>query len=465
MIGKKSIAKISLTLKNLIKAGESENSEFKLKVDEDLGKTICAFANTNGGSILIGINNKGNVIGCYKKDEEKIANIASSCIPAVRVNIEKIKVSSKTILKVDVQKSKEIHSYKNIVYKRVGSTNRALTPQEVVELAQRLGKFYWDSLICEEATLEDIDEEKVRWLLKKAKIERNFDVDLETPLKEALERLGLIKDRKLTNAAILLFGKKPQKFFLQARIRCARYKGVTPLDFIDLKIIDGNIIDQVDNAEKFVLSHIKKAARIVMFKREEVWEYPPRAIREAIVNAVCHRDYNFSSDITIGIFDNRLEITNPGKLPEPLTPADLKKQHKSIPRNPLIANAFFLIKNIEQWGKGTNKIVDWCKEHGLKEPDFEEIAGGFLVKFYVPEDVLSLVPEPTKVDLRELGLNERQIEVLRLMINEGKAFTNKTYRELFKVSNQTCVRDMRLLKKLGFVMIEGRGKSVRYKAK
>ena len=204
---------------------------------------------------------------------------------------------------------------------------------------------------------------------------------------------------------------------MQIKLRCALYKGTTPITFIDLKIIEGDIIDQVEEAENFVLSHIKKAAKIVGFERQEVWEYPINALREAIVNAICHRDYAYSSDITIGIFDDRVEISNPGTLPEPLTPEDLKKQHKSIPRNPLVANAFFLIRNIEQWGEGTNKIVKWCLEHGLREPDFEEIAGGFLVRFYAPEDILSLIPEPGKIDLEKVGLNKRQIKALGLMVN------------------------------------------------
>lgn len=325
--------------------------------------------------------------------------------------------------------------------------------------------FLWDSQACEEATLDNVNEEKVRWFLRKAKVEMNLDIDPNTPVREALERLKLLKEGRLTNAAILLFGNDPQKFFLQARIRCARFKGNTAIDFLDMKVIDGNIIDQIDDSEKFILSHIKKAAKVVMFEREEVWEYPPDAIREAIVNAVCHRDYGSGGNVRVAVFDDRIEITNPGTLPEPLTPKMLKQNHESIPRDRLIANAFFLIRNIEQWGKGTNKIVQWCVKHGLGEPDFEEIGGGFMVKFHSPEDLLSLIPEKGKIDLKELGLNERQIGALRLMVNEGKAFTNRTYREQFKVSNQTCVRDMRLLDKLDLISIEGKGKNVRYGAK
>ncbi|MGB7533278.1 MAG: hypothetical protein WA977_09965 [Halobacteriota archaeon] len=111
-----------------------------------------------------------------------------------------------------------------------------------------------------------------------------------------------------------------------------------------------------------------------------------------------------------------------------------------------------------------NKIVKWCLEHGLREPDFEEIAGGFLVSFYAPEDILSLIPEPGKINLEKMGLNERQIKALGLMVNEGKVFTNKEYREHFGVSNWTCVDDMKLLEKHGFVIVEGKGKSTVYRA-
>lgn len=204
---------------------------------------------------------------------------------------------------------------------------------------------------------------------------------------------------------------------------------------------------------------------ILLFKREEAWEYPPDALREAIVNAVCHRDYHISGNVKISIFDDRIEISNPGKLPDPLTPSMLKKKHDSILRNPLLANSFFLIKNIEQWGKGTNKIIKWCVEHGLKEPDFEEIGGGFEVIFYAPKDILKLVPEKGKVDLKELGLNERQIEALRLMVNERKKLTNKEYCGLFNVSRQTATRDLSDLVDKNMILEKGKGRSTYYESK
>jgi len=452
-------------IENLIEKGEGQDLDFKSRFTNDIGNCVCAFANTNDGTILVGVDNKGAIAGVSKKVEEQIANIIDSCDPPVRAAIETGIVDEKNILVVKVKKSRQVHSWKGKIYVRVGSTNRPLSMQEILELGQKLGKIRFDDQICENATIDDIDDKKLRWFLRMAKSERNVDADPETPITEALERLKLIKDGKLTNASILLFGKNPQKFFLQARIRCARFKGTTAVDFIDMKLIDGNIIDQVDKAENFVLSHIKKAAKIVMFKREEVWEYPPDALREAIVNAVCHRDYFISGNIKIAIFDDRIEISNPGQLPEPLTPSMLKKKHDSIPRNLLIANCFFLIKNIEQWGIGTNKIVQWCVEHGLKEPDFEEIGAGFEVIFYASEDILKLIPEKGKVDLKELRLNERQIEALRLMINENQEITNKKYRHLFGVSDRTASRELKFLIEKGLIKRSGKRRGATYVSK
>jgi ATP-dependent DNA helicase RecG len=178
--------------------------------------------------------------------------------------------------------------------------------------------------------------------LRKAKYERNFDVEPETLLKEALERLELIRNDALTNAAILLFGKNPQKFFYQAETRCGRFKGTEPVKpFIDMKVFSGNIIEQVDKSLGFVLEHISMKVYLAgKPEREERYEYPVDAIREAIINAVCHRDYETSTNIQIRIFDDRIEVWGCGPLPEPLTLEDLKKKH-SVSNNSLI-NTFYL---------------------------------------------------------------------------------------------------------------------------
>lgn len=146
--------------------------------------------------------------------------------------------------------------------------------------------------------------------------------------------------------------------------------------------IEGTIIDQVHHIMSFIRKHLNIAASIKgKPEREDIWEIPREALREAVINAVCHRDYESPANVQIRIFDNRLEIWNPGLLPADIAIDDLKKEHSSIPRNQLIAGCFYKIKYIEQWGTGTNRIVRLCKEAGITEPDFKEASGSFVISF------------------------------------------------------------------------------------
>ena len=296
--------------------------------------------------------------------------------------------------------------------------------------------------------MEDIDDAKVMWFLRKAKFERNFDVEPGTPGEEALERLKLVKGGKLTNASILLFGENPSRFFMQAETRCARFKGTKPLEFIDMKVFGGNVIDQRDDAVEFVKEHIKLHAKIVGTERVETWEYPIEAVREAITNAICHRDYEIASNVQIRIFDDRIEIWGCGPLPKPLTVEDLKGKHDSVLRNPLIGKSFFLIKYIEQWGTGTNRIIEECLNHGLPEPLFEEITGSLVItfrKYRITEETLD-------------GLNERKQNVVNYLIKHGK-ITNREYRQLNpNVTDRTALNDFNELIKKNILLAKGEKK-------
>ena len=271
--------------------------------------------------------------------------------------------------------------------------------QERSILEKHKDKLYFDSQVCKEATLKDIDNIKIKKFLERASFERRLEINPNITPEEALGKLSLIKKDKLTNGAILLFGKNPQKFFLQAETRCARFKGIEPLEFIDMKVFGGNIIDQREDTLEFVKEHIQLHAEIKGTERIERWEYPIEAIREAVTNAICHRNYKISSNVQIRIFDDRIEIWGCGPLPEPLTVEDLRKKHDSVLRNPLIGKCFFLIKYIEQWGTGTNRMIKKCLSSGLPEPLFEEISGNLVVTFR---------GKITKEYLKGLDLNKRK---------------------------------------------------------
>ena len=216
-------------------------------------------------------------------------------------------------------------------------------------------------------------------------------------------------------------------------------------------MIDGTIIEQVGKTINFIKKHLK-----VEFKfegtprRKEVWEYPLLALREAVINSIIHRDYTILANIQVEIYDDRIEIWNPGKLPVGITIKELyKKEHKSVIRNKLIANAFYDIGFIERYGSGTLRMIDLCKEQELPSPEFVEISGGFMVVFR--KDVF------TEDYLKNLGLNERQVSAVEYVKKKGK-ITNKEYQELTKISRITATRDLKEMVDKKILIIQGTGK-------
>ena len=444
-----------MNIEELIERGETQSLEFKESsgLKDEIGETISAFSNSDGGTVIIGVSNSGGVPGVDigKNTLEELANyIKRNTDPQAFPSVKIQEIGGKKVVMIEVEESAEKPVFfKNHAYKRVGKTNQMISSSELRKLAKESGeRVYWDERVCEDASLEDIDKEKVRWFLRRARYERRLELDPETPFREDLEKLELLREGKLTNAAILLFGKNPQRFFIQSETRCARFKGAKPLEFIDMKVFGGNIIDQREDAVEFVKEHIKLHAKIVGMERVERWEYPIDAIREAITNAICHRDYEISANVQVRIFDDRIEIWGCGHLPEPLTVEDLKQRHRSILRNPLVGKCFFWIKFIEQWGTGTNRIIDACLDYGLPEPVFEELSGSLVV---------TLRKGITEELLREKGLNERQIKAVSYIREKG-SITNKEYQVLFDVSRITATRDFKLLEGEGILKRIGKGK-------
>jgi len=448
-----------MNLKKIISQGESETVEFKKSPSEskEIIKTISAFANTKGGTIFTGVSNSGNALGVEigKDTLERLVNqITQNTDPKVHPRITVEKIDEKQIIVIKVKESSD-----HLVlafgrpYRRVGKSTLQMSKDEYERsiLEKHKDKLYFDSQICKEATLADIDNIKVKRFLERASFERRLDINSDINPKETLRKLNLIKKDKLINAAILLFGKNPQKYFLQAETRCARFKGTEPLEFIDMKVFGGNIIDQREDALEFVKEHIQLHAEIKGTERIERWEYPIEAIREAITNAICHRNYKISSNVQIRIFDDRIEIWGCGPLPEPLTIEDLKKKHDSVLRNPLIGRCFFLIKYIEQWGTGTNRIIEWCQNYGLSEPAFEEIGGSFVVtirKYKISEEIMKELSEEEKIIMSHLKVENK--------------INRKIGIQLLGISKSTLLRIFKSLEEKGLIKKEGKGKNIYY---
>ncbi len=429
---------------------ETQEMEWKSSLSEkkEIGETVSAFSNTNDGVILVGVRPDGKVIGVPvgKKTLEDLANfIKQATDPNVYPDIKEYKIDGKEIIKVSVKEAiKKPVFYRKRAYQRVGRSNHGLSSDQIATLMTHSRQLpYWDESICEGASLKDIDADKIKWFVEKAKSERGSDISFDTQIEEVLKRLGLIQDRHMTNAAILLFGKEPQRFFRQAVTKCGRFKGTEPISFIDMKDFGGSIIDQRDNTIEFIKEHIEHHVRIVGTERIEEWEYPIEAIREAVTNAICHRDYEVPANVQVRVFDDRIEIWGCGSLPYPLTVEDLKRFHVSIPRNPLIGDCFFRIKFIEQWGTGTTRIISECRNHGLSVPFFEQRATGLLVT------------------LGKIKLGKEEKAIIDYLMKK-ESISTKECTSLLSSSRGTAQRHLSSLKRRGIILQQGGGRSTHY---
>jgi len=424
---------------------ETQNVEYKEKFNEKALETLCAFANTQGGTLYIGISNSGEVKG-VNVDNEFIRNITERITSKLGIYPE-IHVEDregKKIIKISVKPSPIPISFNGKYYERVGNTTREMTPERLKEFL--LKGTNWDGLINKDANFDEIDEETIRSFIRKARSTGRLTIfEEDADIKTIFEHLKLSVKGKLTNASLILFGKDPQKYFINAVLRIVRLKNQTTI--VGDRLITGNLFNQVVQGEEAIKNFINVRYEIKGLEREEIWDYPLPAIREALINALIHRDYfKFNVQTQIKIFDDYIWFYNIGGLPEGITLEDLKKPHSSVPRNPLIVHIFYLAGLIEEVGSGIGRMTESLRSQGLPEPEFKEEMGGFSVRFY--KDIY------TEENLRKMGLNERQIKAIMYLKTTGK-ITNKEYQELNLVSKPSATRDLQALVELGLLEQQG----------
>lgn len=428
----------------LLGLGETETVEFKERPNESFYKTISAFANSKGGTVILGISDNAQIIG-VKQSSKFLEDLTNRIINKLLIypDISTLNIGDKRVLIINVARSSYPVSYEGRYYERVGNTTREMSAKKLQVFMQSANP--WDSLIGD-FSLEEIDMDTVKRFIQLAvESKRLIDISAKQPVKILLQKLGMYVDGKLTNGAILLFGKNPQKYFINLCTRIGRFKDETTI--IDDKWAKGNLFQQFEETINIIRQHISVRYEITDFQRQDIWDYPIPAIREAVLNALVHRDYfNIANFTLIKVYNDHIWFHNPGGLPEGITVEQLKKPHSSVFRNPIIAKVFYLAGLIEQYGSGTVRMVEWLKEAGLPEPEYKEEMGGFSVYFY--KDIY------TEENLRKMGLNERQIKAV-MYAKERGTITNRELREIVNVTDRTVTRDLNnlcargLLKKIG----------------
>ena len=443
-------------LRELIAGGETEAVEFKESFDREAVETAGAFANTRGGTIYVGVSRKGESLGREVGPEtlsEWSNQVSQSTDPRVIPDIETQEVGGKTVVAVVVKESplKPV-SVKGRCYRRVGASNRVMTPAEISEMHLQSTGSSWDLQPAPGKMLQDIDPDKVTNYVRLANAAGRKRIPEAESFERVLRKLELVKERRPTWAAVLLFGKRPQSPLMQAVVHCGLFKQESRV--IDDRMIDGCLIDQVEEALKFIQKNTN-VEFVITGKpaRDEIWDYPLEALREALINAVCHRDYTIPSNTDIRIHDDRLEIWSPGGLPFGITLPELFKPHKSVLRNKGIASVLYDIGWIEKWGSGIDKIRRLCRSEKKPEPEYEEQTQTLVVRFH---------KDAFKDDyLRKLGLNERQVAAVAQVRQHG-SITNADHRVLVGVQRKTAARDLDGLVSLGVLERTGERKGTRY---
>ena len=364
-------------------SGESETVEFKTSFGKEVIETLVAFANTKGGTILIGINDKGEVIG-VRIGQETLQNwvnqIKQKSSPSIVPDVDVSEIDGKEVVIFSVGEFpiKPI-SCKDRYFKRVANSNHLLSVQELANLHLNSLQLSWDAYEAANANLLDLDEKKIQKFVERVNEGGRFHLD--GTWKNALEKLSFLKNGIPTNGAMLLFGKDAPSY----NIHIGRFK--TPSTILDDRMFRCTLFEAVEQSMRYIMSHLKVAFEFTgELQRNEIFEYPLAALREILLNAVVHRDYTSPIDIQIKIFDDSITFFNPGKLFGDVTIEQLRgNNYQSRTRNKLIAEAFYLTKDIEKYGSGYIRIRQEVGAYPTMEFDYEESGDGFFVKLSYSE--------------------------------------------------------------------------------
>jgi ATP-dependent DNA helicase RecG len=413
---------------------ENQNIEYKQSWRDEYLKWICGFANANGGKIFIGKDDSGNVTGLKdaKKLLEDIPNKVRDIL-GIMVDVDLQQTKEGNFIEISVEAYPYPVNYKGQYHYRSGSTKQELKGAALDKfLLQRKGK-RWDAAPVSKVSVSDLKNETFDFFRKKAVKAQRIEEDVLSDTNEHLiENLQLNETNYLKRAAIMLFHPNPDKFVTGAFVKIGFFETDDDLRFQDE--IHGNIFEQVEKTMELLFTkYIKSSISYEGLNRVEKFDYPKDAVREALLNAVSHKDYSGGVPIQISVYNDKLIFWNEGQLPENWTIEKLLDKHPSKPYNPDIANALFRSGYIESWGRGTLKMINECIKSGIPKPKYFYDMSGFWVEFR--KDVFD------KEYLKSLGLNERQIQAVKFVKENGK-ITNSEFQTNYGVARNTATRDL-----------------------
>ena len=465
-------------------SGESKNVEYKVTLpdkSEKYMKTIVAFANTQGGKLIVGIDDKTHEIVGVENEilfqvMDGIANaVSDSCMPQIIPDIEPQTVDGKTVIVVSVEAGKNRPYYlkskgkENGTYIRVAGTSRQAFPEKIRELEMEGARISWDELTCVGYSVSDEATERLCQDIENFR--KKAGMTEHSVKKEQLINWKILKQSEgqvmATNAYALL----TSDYFPFSKTQCAVFKGTDRAVFLDKREFTGPIYAQIESAVDFVLRNIRLGARIDGLVRKEKYELPLEAIREMIINAHCHRNLLDESCIQVAVYDDRLEVTSPGGLYNGLTYEEVMNGHSKI-RNKAIANIFSQMGLVEAWGSGIKRILNAAKEYGLLEPKFQEFDNMFRVELFRSSLPMTLenksIGETSEKHRRNIGeasekqetvdFNSTQLEILKLLMENNRLSAVKLA-EKIGVASRNIENNIKKLKELDILVRHGSPKN------
>lgn len=435
---------------------ESDTVEFKREWTRRALEDLAAFTNHKGGVLYLGVADDGTVLGWSANDTDlqRLANQVTETL-GIRPRIEWERHEDKDVLVLRVSPTATPVSCRGRYYTRVSSTNREMTGEQLAAEFSSLSGTSWDSRVSEVST-SDVDDPTYQALVERGR--ERLPLLTSSPRATVLENLDLARDGHLTNAGVLLLTARPQREFARAELRVGKFENDEVVDTAD---IQGPLLAQFDGAVDALRKHLRVRFEVApedldarSMERRDVWVYPVRALREAIANAIVHRDYTAIGHVQARVSNEGMRVWSPGGLPDEMTMEKLRDEnHGSRPRNPVIAQVFYHVGIIEKWGTGTTLMLRACRESGLPEPEFTETGGGFEVHF---------LQDPfTPERLAEAGWSDRHIGIVSHVKEHGQV-NNREVRALLGVSARTGSRLLNELAEGGILARRGSTRDAHY---
>ena len=431
---------------------ENQNIEYRESWKTDYLDELCSFANTNGGSLFVGVDDKGNVVGVNnaKKLLEDIPNqvkLGLNILADVNVHSK----DGKEYVEIAVKPRDYPVNYKGEYYVRNGSTKQKLSGPSLTAFLTKKTGFRWEDVTVDNITVDDLDDESFKIFRREAlRSGRMSKEELNISNEELLDKLHLMADGKLKRSAILLFYHDPSIIQNGSIVQIGRFgKGA---DILYQDVFEGSMINTADKVVDLIfLKYLKAKISFDKDIRIETYPYAREAIREAVYNAIIHNCYMYGMPIQIRIEDKQIIISNACILPDGWTIDKLSKAHYSAPYNPDMANVFYRAGYIEYWGRGIQKINDACKELGAEPPQFELIGYGLRVYFKALESALFDDDLKDQNDTLDDTLNDTLKSSIIALLGNDQSITQKELANKLNVSIITVKRKMDELKAAGIV--------------